>query len=158
MGAHLQRSVELLSLLSMILITASCGNTISPNSTLDPMLVLKGDVVEYSIRTPIQRRNLKLAPSGNEYYVSVQGSDQNPGTKEQPFRHIQRFADIARPGDICLVREGTYRETVRPKNGGRIGDPIRYVAYPGEKVTLSGTEPITGQWSVYKGVRFDYIP
>ena len=39
---------------------------------------------------------------------------------------------------------------MRPRNGGRVGDPIRYVAYPGEKVILSGTEPITGQWSVYK--------
>ena len=36
--------------------------------------------VEYSIRTPIPRRNLKLAPSGTEYYVSVQGDDRNPGT------------------------------------------------------------------------------
>lgn len=113
--------------------------------------VLKGDVVEYSIRTPIPRRNLKLAPSGNEYYVSVAGDDQNPGTMDKPFRHIQRFADIAQPGDICLVREGTYRETVRPQNGGKTGDPIRYVAYPGETVTLSGTEPIAGEWTVYQG-------
>ena len=60
-------------------------------------------IVEYSIRTPIARRNLKLAPSGNEYYVSVNGDDQNPGTREAPFRNIQRFADIAQPGDICLV-------------------------------------------------------
>ena len=107
--------------------------------------------VEYSIRTPIPRRNLKLEPSGNEYYVSVQGDDQSPGTREAPFRHIQRFADMARPGDICLVRKGTYRETVRPRNGGRVGDPIRYVAYPGERVTISGTEPIKSPWSVYKG-------
>ena len=80
--------------------------------------------VEYSIRTPIPRRNLKLPISGREYYVSVHGDDQNPGTKEKPFRHIQNCADIMQPGDICLVREGTYRESVRPKNGGRTGDPI----------------------------------
>jgi len=107
--------------------------------------------VEYSIRTPLPRRNLKLVPSGTEYYVSVKGNDENPGTREKPFRHIQKFADIAQPGDLCLVREGIYRETVRPKNSGRTGDPIRYVAYPGEKVTLSGTELITGEWSKYKG-------
>jgi len=107
--------------------------------------------VEYSVRTPIPRRNLKLPPSGTEYYVSLKGNDQNPGTREKPFRHIQKFADIAQPGDLCLVREGTYRETVRPKNSGRTGDPIRYVAYPGEKVTISGTEAITGKWSKYKG-------
>ncbi len=149
-GAHLRRIVELLSLLSMTMVAAGYANTIGPNATPDPTVVSEGDVVEYSIRTPIQRRNLKLALSGTAYYVSVAGDDQNTGTREEPFRHIQKFADIARPGDICLVREGTYRETVRSKNGGRVGDPIRYVAYPGEKVTLSGTEPITGQWSIYK--------
>ena len=111
--------------------------------------------VEYSIRTPLPRRNLTLAPSGNEYYVSIRGDDRNPGTREKPFRNIQRFADIAQPGDICLVREGTYRETVRPKNGGRTGDPIRYVAYPAEKVTISGTEAITGPWSVYRGTSIE---
>jgi hypothetical protein len=143
--------IKLSSLLSMTMIAAVNANTTGPNATADPTVVLEGDVVEYSIRTPIPRRYLMLAPSGTEYYVSVQGDDQNPGTREAPFRHIQRFADIAKPGDICLVREGTYRETVRPKHGGRTGDPIRYVAYPGEKVTISGTEPITGQWSIYKG-------
>ena len=59
--------------------------------------------VEYSVRTPIPRRNLKLPPSGTEYYVSLKGNDQNPGTREKPFRHIQKFADIAQPGDLCLV-------------------------------------------------------
>jgi len=107
--------------------------------------------VEFSIRTPIARRILMVVPTGTEYFVSPQGNDQNPGTKEEPFRHIQRCADIAQPGDICFVREGIYRETVRPKSSGRTGDPIRYVAYPREKVTISGTEPITGEWSVYKG-------
>ena len=107
--------------------------------------------MEDSIRIPIPRRHLTLARSGNEYYVSVQGADRNPGTRQEPSRNIQRFADIAQPGDICLVREGTYRETVQPKNGGRTGDPIRYVAYPGEKITISGTEAITSSWSVYQG-------
>ena len=111
---------------------------------------LKAKVVEYSIRTPIKRRNLRLDISGQKYYVSVKGSDQNPGNKEKPFRNIQRFADIAQPGDVCYVREGTYRETVRPKNGGRSGDPIRYVAYPGEKVTISGTEALEGEWTLFK--------
>jgi len=121
-----------------------------------PAIQLKGQTneavhVEYSIRTPIPRRILNLDFSGTEYYVSVQGNDQNPGTKKEPFRHIQKCADIAQPGDICFVREGIYRETVIPKNGGGRVDPILYVAYPGEKVTISGTEPITGEWSVYKG-------
>lgn len=107
--------------------------------------------VEYSIRTSLPRRNLKLIPSGVEYYVSTKGNNQNPGTIERPFRTIQKCADLMQPGDICLVREGVYRETVRPKKGGIKGDPIRYVAYPGEKVTLSGTKIITGNWQKHRG-------
>lgn len=107
--------------------------------------------VDYSVRTPIPRRNLKLDPSGTIYFVAKNGSNQNSGTREQPFLTIQKFADIARPGDVCLVREGIYRETIQPKNGGRTGDPIRYAAYPGEKVTISGTEPVSGEWIKHQG-------
>jgi len=106
--------------------------------------------VEYSIRTPLARRYLNVSVK-SVYYVSIEGNDQNPGTKEMPFRNIQKCADIMQPGDVCYVREGSYRETVRPKNGGERRYPIHYVAYPGEKVTLNGTEPITGKWSRYKG-------
>ena len=147
--SYYRRIARLLLVFFVTLIATGCAKAAGPDAAASSA-VLEGDVVEYSISTPIPRRNLKLAPSGTEYYVSVQGDDQNPGTRKAPFRYIQRFADIARPGDICLVREGTYRETVRPKNGGRTGDPVRYVAYPGEKVTISGTELITGKWSLYK--------
>ena len=109
------------------------------------------DVVEYSVRTPIARRFLKVDPSGRAYYVSPNGDDGNPGTMEAPFRTIQRCADIAQAGDTCFVREGTYRETVRPKHGGRVRDPIRYVAYPGEKVILNGTDVVRGEWTAYRG-------
>lgn len=109
------------------------------------------EIVEYSARTSIPRRNLKLEPSGTIYYVSVSGNDQNPGTKEKPFKTIQKSADIMLPGDICFVREGVYRETVRPKNGGRQGDPIRYVSYPGEEVVLNGTDELQLKWTKYRG-------
>jgi hypothetical protein len=109
------------------------------------------DVVEYSVRTPIPRRYLKVDPTGIAYYVSPSGDNNNPGTRAKPFRHIQHCADIAQPGDTCFIREGVYRETVRPKHGGRVRDPIKYVAYPGEKVTLNGCERVTGEWTVYRG-------
>ncbi|VGO12226.1 hypothetical protein PDESU_00777 [Pontiella desulfatans] len=62
-----------------------------------PALVLaapKPTLVEYSVRTPIQRRNLKLAVSGQHYYIATNGNDANPGTKAEPFRTIQRRSDL----------------------------------------------------------------
>jgi len=36
---------------------------------------------------------------GTTYYVSVDGDDQNPGTQEEPFEHIQHAIDVAEDGD-----------------------------------------------------------
>ncbi len=88
---------------------------------------------------------------GADYYVSTAGSDRNPGTRAKPFRTIQKAANVMAASDTCYVRGGTYRETVTLKTSGAKGSPIRFVAYPGEAVTLSGTEPVKGRWQAYKG-------
>lgn len=90
------------------------------------------------------------------YYVSLEGSDDDGGLSiERPWRTIQRAAGAMRAGDRCIVRGGTYRETVRPSASGREGAPIRFEAYPGERVVVSGCDPV-GRWSplgggVYEG-------
>jgi len=86
-----------------------------------------------------------------DYYVSMDGDDSNPGTIAKPFRHIQRFADMALPGDTCWIREGVYRETVTPANSGTAADPITFKAYPGEAVSISGADAIEGVWTVHDG-------
>jgi hypothetical protein len=82
-------------------------------------------------------------------YVAPGGSDTAPGTRELPFRTIQRAADMLRPGDTCVIRGGTYRETVRPAASGSAGQPVRFAAAPGEEVVISGTEPVAG-WSAFR--------
>jgi hypothetical protein len=89
---------------------------------------------------------------GHSYYVSVQGSDAGNGLSPgHAFRHIQRCADVMVPGDTCHIMTGTYRETVRPARSGSAGQPISYVAAPGAKVTVDGTEPVTGWHQVTAG-------
>jgi hypothetical protein len=80
------------------------------------------------------------------YFVSSQGSDNNPGTIKQPFKTIQKCADAVQPGSTCWIREGTYRETVRPLTSGSDKEPITFAAYKSEQVTISGTEVVT-DWS-----------
>lgn len=91
------------------------------------------------------------AQSGNEYYVSEKGNDNNPGTLRKPFLTIQKAAEILQPGDICYVREGTYRETVRPARSGEPDKPIQFNTYRDEKVILDGTEPVSGKWELFNG-------
>src|SRR5215467_2514289 len=47
-------------------------------------------------------------PSGATLYVSPTGSDSNPGTQDQPFRTIQRAADVVNPGNTVIVEDGVY--------------------------------------------------
>ena len=87
--------------------------------------------------------------SSAELYVSHVGSDDNTGTLNQPLRTIQKAADTMNPGDTCYVRRGVYRETVTIKRPGATDKPIRFTAYPGETVVLSGADPIKCKWSAY---------
>ena len=85
------------------------------------------------------------------YYVSTEGNDEHSGSKEQPFRTLQKAADIVQAGDTCIVSGGIYRETVTFKNGGVRNNPIRFTAAPGAVVQIRGTEPVGGDWSVHEG-------
>lgn len=105
------------------------------------------------------------------YYVAPNGSDANPGSKEQPLRSIQKVQAFVMPGDTVYVRGGTYimqesQITSFTKNqayvilldkSGEEGKRISYWAYPGEKPVFdfSNVKPanfrvhafeVTGSW------------
>lgn len=83
--------------------------------------------------------------SSNEYFVDDDGDDNNAGTSSAPFKTISKAAGIAQPGDTITVREGTYREWVKPAQGGTSEETrITYRAAEGEVVTLLGSEPVYG--------------
>jgi hypothetical protein len=48
------------------------------------------------------------AASATTYYVAMTGSDSNLGTESQPFKTIQKAADIVNPGDAVIVDDGIY--------------------------------------------------
>ena len=85
------------------------------------------------------------------YHVSTSGCDSNAGTKESPFRTINRAAAVAAPGDTVQVHSGEYREWVDPKCGG-LNDHLRivYEAAPGEHPVIKGSEIVTG-WELVEG-------
>ena len=85
-----------------------------------------------------------MAASGAEYFVSQDGCDGADGSAARPWRTIQRAADVAKAGDVVTIRGGTYREWVKPANAGREGAPIVFQAAKGEKVVVTGTDPVAG--------------
>ncbi|MFV1994539.1 MAG: DUF1565 domain-containing protein, partial [Verrucomicrobiales bacterium] len=91
------------------------------------------------------------AALARELHVSVQGSDSGDGGPSKPFRTISAAADIAQPGDVITVHEGTYRERVTPPRGGKSdAQRIIYQAAKGEKAVIKGSEVIR-DWKPYTG-------
>lgn len=88
------------------------------------------------------------------YHVSQthpNASDDNPGTLDQPFKTINRAAQVLRPGEKVLIHPGVYRETVMPARGGAGPDQmIAYEAAPGAKVIVTGGETVTTPWGPSK--------
>ena len=88
--------------------------------------------------------------SARTYHVSGSGNDANEGGNNAPLKTISAAAQLAQPGDSITVHEGVYRERGNPPRGGTSDDKrIVYQAAPGEKVVITGAEPVTG-WAKVK--------
>jgi alpha-N-arabinofuranosidase len=88
---------------------------------------------------------LSGAIQARDYHVSVKGDDTNKGTAKAPFKTISKAAEVAQPGDVITVHEGTYRERINPLRGGKSDRKrIVYQVTPGEKAVIKGSEVIKG--------------
>lgn len=111
-------------------------------------------------RDPLATR-VKLPPRpepGATRYVAPQGDDDAPGTKERPFRTLQRARDAIRRlksngglpkgGVEVIVRGGTYRVEstceLTEADSGTADAPIVYRAHPGETPRFSGGLDLDG--------------
>jgi hypothetical protein len=85
-----------------------------------------------------------------DYYVATDGSDENPGTRQQPFASLSRARDAVRllvqqglaKDVLVFVRGGRYQlsETIvlGDKDSGSDAHSIIYAAFPGEQPVFSG--------------------
>lgn len=103
----------------------------------------------------------KPSGAGRYIYVSPSGNDRNDDpTAESPLKTIKAAVQAARPGDVIVVRAGTYSEAV---GFGAVNAsatrPIVLQAMPNEKVVVAGTLMLkeVSYWTVY-GLRFVYNP
>lgn len=76
------------------------------------------------------------------YFVAPDGSDKNKGSLDQPFQTIQKCGDVAKPGYTCYLREGVYRENVKPASSGMPNQRITFKPYKNETVTISGADVV----------------
>ncbi len=81
-----------------------------------------------------------FAAGAKEYFVSINGNDNNPGTKDLPFVSIFAASGIAMPGDTITISGGEYhlKNQFRP---ARSGEPKKWIVYrgaPGESAVFDG--------------------
>ena len=105
-----------------------------------------------------------------EIYVSLQGNDKNPGTKEAPFYTLNRAIKQAREwrrlnrpevagGIYIRLEEGVYAQRnslfLRPEDGGTSDSPTVICAVDGAHPVISGGVAVTG-WK--RGCNHPAIP
>lgn len=88
------------------------------------------------------------------YYVDANSSkadDNGSGTKEKPFRTINKAAQVLKPGEKVIIATGVYRESVHPLRGGTDAERIiSYEAAPGAKVVVKGSVIAKDGWEKSK--------
>ncbi|MGW6210175.1 sigma-70 family RNA polymerase sigma factor [Streptomyces sp. NPDC055109] len=119
-----------------------------PTGTRTPAPSENRTLAPSPVAAPVSRTSAPAKTPVPTYFVSSNGSDSNPGTSvRSPFRTLQKAADLAGPGDVVAVMNGTYTEpheganVLTIKRSGRPGAPITFTAYPGQRPVL---EPKTG--------------
>ncbi len=101
---------------------------------------------------------LACESKGNGLYVSLSGSDDNPGTEKKPFatlekardtiREVQKAGSLPQGGITVYLRGGMFTITdtfkLTSEDSGTEDAPIIYRSYPGESVHFSGGKVVTG--------------
>jgi hypothetical protein len=58
-----------------------------------------------------------IPSTGSQLFVSPDGNDANPGTEQQPFKSLQKAADVVQAGTTVLVGPGDYGPVVSRRSG-----------------------------------------
>ena len=155
MDSRLINIVSKSLLLTLFFSAASCNHstvqksfgdlTNSPSSAVAPTFS--------PMPTPSSTPTPTPPPISVAYYVSISGSDSNPGTLTQPFRTIQKAATVVTQGATVYVRAGTYYEDqLNLTVSGATQNPITFQGYPGDPTPIIdfGLQA-SGSWQVYSG-------
>ena len=126
-----------------------------PGAGVVAFALLKSGASNNILVTPIMTTQFitRQTVSPNSVFVSLNGSDGNPGTLTAPFRTIGRGIQALAPGMTLYIRGGTYYERPVVAVSGTAAQPIAIQSFPGEQAVIdSGTPsfrlPGNSDWEV----------
>ncbi len=88
------------------------------------------------------------------YYVATNGNNNNPGTAAQPWATLQKAIDAVAPGDIIIVRAGTYAGC-RIGKSGTANSPITLKADAGARPLINSLAATNRHQSLIEIENFD---
>jgi chitodextrinase len=72
------------------------------------------------------------------YYVAPNGSDWSAGTSSAPWSTFSKAMSVLNPGDMLIIKDGTYHQTLNVTISGTKGNPITIRAENDGAVTVDG--------------------
>lgn len=94
------------------------------------------------------------------YFVSPDGNDSNPGTRDRPFRTLATAVDAVNPGETVLLRGGIYERRDSVVVSGLAGEPgsrITIAGHPGERPVFRFDGPVPGGEDADGGLVFSDV-
>jgi hypothetical protein len=97
---------------SEVIVTASTSPSTTPPPTTPPPTTPPPTTPPPTTPPPTTPPPTTPPPttSGATYFVSLTGSDANPGTESAPWRTIGKAAATLAPGDTAIIEDGRYNE------------------------------------------------
>lgn len=102
---------------------------------------------------------LLLSPAafGAEYYLSPDGRDDDPGTRQRPWKTLEKANAALEPGDTVILTGGEYEGVVEPARSGREGGAITYRSEPSRAAVVLGGRSRDDHWTCVRLVEREHV-
>jgi hypothetical protein len=89
---------------------------------------------------------LEPSPRAQTWFVDPKGDNLAKGTSNAPFKTIEHALQVAEAGDSIRIRDGVYRELIKPSISGNPDRPIVIQNDLGAKPVISSCDLVQGPW------------
>ena len=97
-----------------------------------------------SFLTPLALLLLTPAVFGATYYISPDGSNDNSGSQQHPWKTIAKANEMLGPGDTVILAAGRYEGLIEPARSGRKDAPITFRSEPSQPAVILGADSSDG--------------